>query len=48
MNIIEGDFKNSDGKYALLVSRWNSFVVEHLKDGALDTLKRHGIDEANI
>lgn len=48
MNIIEGDFKNSQGKYALLVSRWNSFVVEHLKDGALDTLKRHGINEADI
>ena len=47
MNIIEGDFKNSQGKYALLVSRWNSFVVEHLKDGALDTLKRHGINEAD-
>jgi 6,7-dimethyl-8-ribityllumazine synthase len=48
MNIIAGDFKNSQGKYALLVSRWNSFVVEHLKDGAIDTLKRHGIDDANI
>ena len=48
MNIIEGDFKNSQGKYALLVSRWNSFVVEHLKDGAIDTLRRHGIDDANI
>ena len=48
MNIIEGDFKQSEGKNALLVSRWNSFVVEHLKDGAIDTLKRHGIDEANI
>lgn len=48
MNIIEGDFKQSEGQYALLVSRWNSFVVEHLKDGALDTLKRHGIEDANI
>lgn len=48
MKIIEGDFKRSEGKYALLVSRWNSFVVEHLKDGAIDTLKRHGIEEDNI
>jgi len=46
--VIEGTFKNVDGKYALLVSRWNSFVVEHLKEGALDTLKRHGIEEENI
>ncbi len=48
MNKIEGDFKQSQGRYALLVSRWNSFVVEHLKDGALDTLQRHGIPDANI
>lgn len=46
--VIEGSFKNVDGKYALLVSRWNSFVVEHLKDGAIDTLKRHGIEDSDI
>lgn len=40
---IEGDLSQATGKYALLVSRWNSFVVEHLKDGALDRLRRHGI-----
>lgn len=48
MNKIEGDFKHSQGRYALLVSRWNSFVVEHLKDGAIDTLQRHGIPDADI
>ncbi|GMG88039.1 6,7-dimethyl-8-ribityllumazine synthase [Biformimicrobium ophioploci] len=45
---IEGDFSSCKGKYALLVSRWNSFVVESLKDGALDTLRRHGIKEDDI
>ena len=45
---IEGDFKQASGRYALLVSRWNSFVVEHLKDGAIDTLLRHGIDPSQI
>ncbi|MFO1368734.1 MAG: 6,7-dimethyl-8-ribityllumazine synthase [Marinagarivorans sp.] len=48
MNKIEGDFKHSQGRYALLVSRWNSFVVEHLKDGAIDTLQRHGINPSDI
>lgn len=48
MNIIEGNFQPQAGKYVLLVSRWNSFVVEHLKDGAIDALRRHGIDEARI
>ncbi|QEI13053.1 6,7-dimethyl-8-ribityllumazine synthase [Cellvibrio japonicus] len=48
IKVIEGDFSASAGKYALIVSRWNSFVVESLKDGALDTLRRHGIKEENI
>jgi 6,7-dimethyl-8-ribityllumazine synthase len=45
---IEGDFKPNKAKFALLVSRWNSFVVESLKEGAIDTLRRHGITEAQI
>jgi 6,7-dimethyl-8-ribityllumazine synthase len=45
---IEGDFKPSKARYALLVSRWNSFVVESLKSGALDTLRRHGVSDAQI
>ncbi|MFT7558295.1 MAG: 6,7-dimethyl-8-ribityllumazine synthase [Flavobacteriales bacterium] len=48
VNVIEGDFQNASGKYAILVTRWNSFVVEHLKDGAIDTLRRHGINETDI
>lgn len=48
IKVIEGDFTSSDGKFALVVGRWNSFVVEHLKDGAIDALKRHGVSEENI
>jgi len=48
VNVIEGDFSSSSGKYALIVSRWNSFVVESLKDGALDTLRRHGIADDQV
>lgn len=45
---LEGDFKPTKAKFALLVSRWNSFVVESLKDGAIDTLRRHGVADAQI
>ena len=45
---VEGDFTGGKGKYTLVVGRWNSFVVEHLLDGALDTLRRHGVPEKNI
>ncbi|MCW8127653.1 6,7-dimethyl-8-ribityllumazine synthase [Microbulbifer halophilus] len=48
IQIIEGDFIDNKGKFALLVSRWNSFVVESLKNGALDTLRRKGIKDEDI
>ena len=48
IKVVEGDFANCSGKYALIVSRWNSFVVESLKQGALDALRRHGIPDEQI
>ena len=48
IKVVEGDFANCSGKYALIVGRWNSFVVESLKQGALDTLRRHGIPDGQI
>jgi 6,7-dimethyl-8-ribityllumazine synthase len=45
---IEGDFSGGRGKYTLVVGRWNSFVVEHLLAGAVDTLRRHGVDSKQI
>ncbi len=48
IKVVEGDFAASKGRYALLVSRWNSFVVESLKEGALDTLRRHGIKDDQV
>ena len=44
----EGDYTSGEGRYVLLVARFNSFVVDHLVAGAVDTLKRHGVDEGNI
>ncbi len=45
---LEGNFQNADARYAIAVGRFNSFVVESLLDGAIDTLKRHGVSESNI
>jgi len=45
---IEGDFIAPCGRFALLVSRFNSFVVESLVSGAIDTLRRHGVADENI
>ncbi len=45
---IEGDFAPNAAQYAVVVGRWNSFVVESLLEGALDALKRHGIKDEQI
>lgn len=42
MNVIEGSFSASGKKIAIVVSRFNSFIVESLLEGAVDALKRHG------
>ncbi len=48
MNTIEGNMVGKGSKFALLVARFNSFVVESLVEGAIDALKRHGISESDI
>ena len=48
IKVHEGDFRNCSGRYAIVVGRFNSFVVESLPEGAIDTLKRHGIEEKDI
>ena len=48
ITIREGDLVLRDARIALLVSRFNSFVVESLLEGAIDTLKRHGASERDL
>lgn len=45
---IEGELTAKGARFGLAVARFNSFVVEHLLQGAVDTLKRHGSDEADL
>ncbi|NND68874.1 MAG: 6,7-dimethyl-8-ribityllumazine synthase [Halioglobus sp.] len=45
---IEGDFASGKGNYTIVVGRWNSFVVEHLLEGALDCLRRHGVNDKQV
>ena len=48
IKVIEGDFTQCSGRYALVVGRFNGFVVESLVEGAVDTLLRHGIAKDDI
>ena len=46
--VTEGDLIVRDLRFALVVSRFNDFVVEPLVRGAVDALKRHGAPEKQI
>jgi 6,7-dimethyl-8-ribityllumazine synthase len=45
---IEGDLVIKGARFGIAVARFNSFVVESLLEGAMDTLKRHGAEDADI
>ena len=50
MNIetIEGALRADKARFCLVVSRWNSFVVESLEKGAIDALLRHGASASDL
>ena len=48
LTVKEGELVIRDARIVLLVSRFNSFVVESLLAGAVDTLKRHGADARDL
>ncbi len=48
MKTIEGDLTIRNKKFALVAGRFNSFVVEHLINGAKESLLKHGADETDI
>lgn len=49
INTIEGDFTPpQDARFALVAARFNSFIVQSLIGGAVDTLRRHGVPATNI
>lgn len=43
-NIYEGNLVGSNLKVGITVSRFNGFITTKLLDGALDALKRHGVN----
>lgn len=49
MQVIEAGLSAKGKKFAIVVARFNSFIVESLLDGAVDALKRVGnVDDADI
>ncbi len=48
MKIYEGSLQADGRKFGIIVARFNSFIAERLLDGALDTLRRSGVEDNDI
>ncbi len=48
VNKIEGNLDGTGLKIAIVMSRFNEFIVNRLYEGAIDGLTRNGVDEENI
>lgn len=48
MRILEGNLVADKLKVGIVARRFNEFIVSKLLSGALDGLKRHGVDKENI
>ena len=47
-HVFQGELTAPEGRFAIVVARFNDFVTKQLLEGAVDTLKRHGVDDKAI
>lgn len=45
---VEGQMTTAGLRFGIVVSRWNEFITKALLEGALDALRRHGVDLADV
>ena len=48
MKTIEGVSTTNGEKFCIIIARFNEFIGSKLLSGAIDELRRHGVDENNI
>ncbi len=48
MKLIEGQLNVSKKNVVIIAGRFNALITKQLIDGAMDGLKRHGLEDANI
>ena len=46
--ITEGDYSANTARFAIVVARFNEFIVESLQEGAMKNLIRHGVPVSNV
>ena len=48
MRVVEGNLTAQGLSFGIVASRFNDFITARLLDGALDALRRHGVEEEKI
>jgi 6,7-dimethyl-8-ribityllumazine synthase len=48
VTVFEGHFGGAGLRFAVVASRFNDAIVSRLVDGALDGLRRHGVDDTRV
>ncbi|TLN09993.1 6,7-dimethyl-8-ribityllumazine synthase, partial [bacterium] len=48
VSFVEGKLSSQGLKFALIVSRFNSFITDRLVEGAVDSIVRTGGDPASV
>lgn len=48
MKTIEGALTTNGERFCIIIARFNEFIGSKLLSGAMDELRRHGVDENNI
>ncbi|MHB1950451.1 MAG: 6,7-dimethyl-8-ribityllumazine synthase [Acidiferrobacteraceae bacterium] len=46
--LVSGDLRIDGARVGILAARFNGFIVERLREGALDVLRRHGVRDERI
>ena len=45
---IEGNYALGSSSYGIIISKFNSFIVERLLEGALEAFRKHGVQDRDI
>jgi len=48
MPTFEGDFSKPEGRFAIVVARFNGLITESLLTGCIDGFRRHGVADSSI
>lgn len=48
VNVYEGNLTAKEGKYGIVIGRFNEFIGSKLLEGCIDALVRHGLPKENI